>query len=270
MAGRRVEGEPRIPRQAPFKRYGMRTLIVDDDPLARQRLRTLLGEEADLEIVAECDGGEEAVSAIRALDPELVFLDVQMPDMDGFDVVAKIGSDRAPAIVFATAFDEFALRAFDANAIDYLLKPVSRERLKSTLVRLRGRAPGPAAELPLPDLVASLGERGQPRERIAVRSGTRFVIIRTDEITWVEAANNYVRLHTDKQTHLYRASMAEAEAMLDPRKFLRIHRSIIINVDKVKTIEPWGLNEHLIVLADGTELTSSRRYRKQIRAAFGC
>jgi two-component system LytT family response regulator len=252
----------------------IRTLVVDDEALSRERLTTLLAQEPDVEVVGECAGGRDAVERIRELRPDLVFLDVQMPEVDGFQVVAQLDPENAPAVVFATAYDEFALRAFDAAAADYLLKPVGPERLAVALDRVRARLPAGRTHTPLDPRVSSLLEgmatAGEHRERFAVRTGGRFVIVRADEIAWVEAADNYVRLHTATETHLFRATMAEMERMLDPRRFLRIHRSAIIAVDQVRAIEPWGLGEHQFVLADGTRLTSSRGYRKAIRSVFGC
>ncbi|HEV3051995.1 MAG TPA: LytTR family DNA-binding domain-containing protein [Longimicrobium sp.] len=252
----------------------IRTLVVDDEALSRERLATLLAREPDVQLLGECAGGRDAVTRIRELRPDLVFLDVQMPEVDGFQVVAQLDPENAPAVVFATAYDEFALRAFDAAAADYLLKPIGPERLAVTLDRVRARLPAGHAAAPLDPRVTSLLEglanAGEHRERFAVRTGGRFVIVRADEIVLVEAADNYVRLHTARETHLFRATMAEMERMLDPRRFLRIHRSAIIAVEQVRTIEPWGLGEHQFVLADGTRLTSSRAYRKAIRTVFGC
>jgi two-component system LytT family response regulator len=252
----------------------IRTLLVDDEALSRERLATLLAGEPDVELVGECAGGRDAVARIRELRPDLVFLDVQMPEVDGFQVVAQLGPHDAPAVVFATAYDEFALRAFDAAAADYLLKPIGPERLAVTLGRVRARLFPARGAAPRDAGVASLLEgmatAGEPRERFAVRTGSRYLIVRAADVAWVEAADNYVRLHTASGAHLFRATMAEMERMLDPRRFLRVHRSAIIAVDQVRAIDPWGLGEHQFVLADGTRLTSSRGYRKAIRAVFGC
>lgn len=252
----------------------IRTLVVDDEALSRERLATLLAHEPDVELVGQCAGGGEAIDRIRDLRPDLVFLDVQMPGVDGFDVVAHLDPGNAPAVVFATAYDEFALRAFDAAAADYLLKPIGPERLSVTLERVRARLHAARAPAPLDPRVSSLLEEmasaGEHRERFAVRTGGRYVIVRAADIAWIEAADNYVRLHTATDTHLFRATMAEMERMLDPRRFLRIHRSAIIAVEQVRAIDPWGLGEHQFVLHDGSRLTSSRGYRKAIRSVFGC
>jgi two-component system LytT family response regulator len=250
----------------------IRTLIVDDEALSRERLRTLLDREADVEIIGECAGGAQAIEMIRRLQPDLVFLDVQMPDVDGFGVLAEIGPENCPAVVFATSYDQFALRAFEANAVDYLLKPVSPERLRQTLKRAGARARGPAGERfqsSIPELIEGPGEAGY-RERLAVRAGNRFQIVRTGDLVWIEAADNYVRLRTGTGESLYRATMAEMTKVLDPARFIRIHRSVIISVDAVRFIEPWGLGEYQFVLSDGRKLASSRKYRDPIRIAFDC
>ena len=250
----------------------LRALIVDDEALARERLATLLAAHPDVRVVGECAGADEAVDAIAAEAPDLVFLDVQMPGGGGFGVVAEVGPERMPAVVFATAYDEFALRAFDANAVDYLLKPIGEERLGEALRRVRGRLSAPGPRLG-PGVLAALEKLGAPaayRDRFAVRAGERFHIVRAADVTWIEAADNYVRLHGPGGAHLLRATLREVEAMLDPRRFLRIHRSIIVNVDRVQSLSPWGLGEYLFELSDGKKLSSSRRYRAAVRDAFGC
>jgi two-component system LytT family response regulator len=250
----------------------IRTLIVDDEALARERLRSLLSREDEVELVGECAGGAEAVQEIQRLQPDLVFLDIQMPEVDGFDVVAQVGPENCPAIVFATAYDEFALRAFETSAIDYLLKPVSADRLRKTLARANARALGPPGErfgVSIPALVDVPG-RGGWRDRLSVRVGSRFEIVRTEDLLWVEAADNYVRLHTRKGSYLYRATMSEIGTLLEPARFLRIHRSHIVNVNVVRFIDPWGIGEYQFVLEDGSKLNSSRRYRQAIREVFDC
>jgi two-component system LytT family response regulator len=248
----------------------IRTLIVDDEALARERLRLLLAEEDDVVIVGESASGASAIEDIERFVPDLVFLDIQMPGVDGFDVVAQIDPANCPAIVFATAHDEYALRAFEANAVDYLLKPIGADRLHATLQRAKKRAARPRGErfeASLPALVDAPGSNGW-RDRLPVRVGNRYEIVRADDLLWIEAADNYVRLHTRKGSYLYRATMSEITAALNPARFLRIHRSIIISVDAVKYIDRWGLGEHQFVLEDGTKLVSSRRYRQAIREVF--
>jgi two-component system LytT family response regulator len=232
----------------------------------------LLAEEDDVELVGECSGGAEALDAIRRLRPDLLILDVQMPDIDGLNLVAQLEPEECPAIVFATANEEYALKAFEANSVDYLLKPIGIDRLRTTLNRAKVRAQQPRGkrfEASVQWLVDAPSRAG-PRERLAVRVGSRYEVVRTGDILWVEAADNYVRLHSQSGSWRYRASMAEMEGMLDAARFLRIHRSIIVNVDQVKFIEPWGVGEHVLVLSDKTKLTSSRRYRQAIREVFDC
>ena len=248
----------------------LRTLIVDDEALARERLATLLRPHADVRVVGECASGDEAVDAIVADPPDLVFLDVQMPGRGGFDVVAGVGPERMPATVFATAYDEFALRAFDANAVDYLLKPIGAERLGETLRRVRGRLSGPGPAPGLAAVLERLDAAAGYRDRFAVRAGERFHLVRAADVVWVEAADNYVRLHAPGGPHLLRETLRDVERMLDPRRFLRIHRSIVVNVDRVQSLSPWGMGEYLFEMADGSKLSSSRRYRGAIRDALGC
>lgn len=251
----------------------IRTLIVDDEALGRERLRTLLAALPGVAVVGECCDGAEAIAGIRRLDPDLVFLDVQMPGIDGFQVLAEIGIAGAPAVVFATAYDEFALRAFDANAVDYLLKPIGQARLSAAVERVRERLRGTRGRPPDPRLEAlleGLDAAGGFRDRIAVRVGERFRVVRTEEVLYFEAAGNYVRIHAPSEKLLLRATMAELERTLDPRRFLRIHRSSIVNADQVVMIDPWGIGEHLLTLRDGSRVRSSRRYRGAVRAAFGC
>ncbi|WP_414682927.1 LytR/AlgR family response regulator transcription factor [Longimicrobium sp.] len=252
----------------------MRTLIVDDEVLARLRVRTLLAAHGDVQVVGEAENGAAAIEMIAAVRPDLVMLDVQMPGVDGFGVVSALGAGDMPAVVFVTAFDEFAVHAFEANAVDYLMKPVSAERLAVALDRVRARL----ARAPDPDLdpdpaLLNLMRDVRPgrawRDRFAVRTGEVFAVVRADEVAWMEAADNYVRLHTRRGTFLVRARMADMEEEVDPRLFLRVHRSTILAVDRVQRIEPWGAGEYQFVLDDGTRLTSTRPYRDRIRAAFG-
>lgn len=253
----------------------IRVLVADDEELARERIGALVAAEPGFRVVGECADGEAAVEAILRLGPDLVLLDVQMPGLDGLGVVREVGPARMPAVVFVTAYDQFALQAFDACAVDYVLKPIGPERFRTALGRARERveARAPAAGALPPEFVRWL-EEAQPgaryRERLTVRSGNRFRVVRVEEVRWMEAADNYVRLHAGKEQHLLRATMAEVEGMLDPRRFVRVHRSAIVNVDRVTTIEPWGQGEFLLVLDDATRITSSRGYRERIRTVFGC
>jgi two-component system LytT family response regulator len=249
----------------------MRALIVDDEPLARERIRTLLGREADIEIVGECGDGAAAVDAIDALQPDIVFLDVQMPGMTGFEVVSTVGPENMPLVIFVTAYDEFALRAFEAHAIDYLVKPFAPERLHAATERARtqllGRTRG-ALESNLRALITT----AQPAEyldRFMVKRGPRFVFVRASDVLWIEAADNYVKLHTAKRFEMLRATLNALEAKLDPRRFVRVHRGAIVNIDFLEGMEPWGQGEYLLSLAGGVQITSSRTYRNRIRQALG-
>ena len=231
----------------------LRVLIVDDEELARQRLRRLLRPEADLEVVGECSGGREAIAAIGELAPDLVFLDVQMPEVDGFDVLQALGG-AGPQVVFVTAYDDHAIRAFDVDAVDYLVKPVAPERLRRAVVRARaGRRPPP-------------GSPQAPAERILVKEEGRMFFVPAADIDWVEACGNYVKLHIGARTHLVRETMNSLEARLDARRFGRIHRSTIVNLDRIGEMTLWFSGDYLVRLADGTELKLSRWYRERLEA----
>ena len=246
----------------------IRTLIVDDEPLARERLVSLLATEADIEIVGTCRDGEEAVTSIVDLTPDLVYLDVQMPQMDGFEVIEAVGFERMPLVIFVTAYDQHALRAFQVRALDYLLKPFDRERFTDALQRARKQIErnetGDIGRRLLA-LVKDL-RRDQPRaERLVVKSGGRLFFLRADEIDWVEAAGNYVRLHVGTTAHLLRETMNAIEGRLDPEKFFRIHRSRIVNMERIQELQPWLNGEYSVLLRTGTRLTLSRGYREKLQ-----
>lgn len=246
----------------------IRVLIVDDEPLAREGVRLHLEHHSDVEIIGECGSGEEAVDRIEADRPDLVFLDVQMPGLDGFGVLEAIGVDEMPAVVFITAYDQFALRAFEAHALDYLLKPFEAERFDKALDRvrtqLRGRETGVVGDR-LRRLVATLGSKERYLERMIARTNGKILILRVDDVDWVEAAANYVRVHIGSKQYLVRETMTNLEARLDPDKFLRIHRSVIVRKDRIKELEPLFQGDYSIILVDGTRLTSSRGYRDRIQ-----
>ncbi len=239
----------------------IRTLVVDDEPVARARMRSLLQDEPDIEIVGECDSGPDALSQIQSASPDLVFLDIQMPQMDGLQLSRALG-DRMPAVVFVTAYDEYALRAFEVHALDYVLKPFSAERFKSALTHARQqlnkrRTAGVPAAPP------------ERRDRLVIKSSGRIYFVRTQEIDWCEAAGNYVRLHVGAQTHLVRGTMGYIESQLDPRQFVRVHRSTIVNVDRIQELRSSFNGEYLITLHDKTRLTLSRGYRDGLQARLG-
>jgi two-component system, LytTR family, response regulator len=249
----------------------LRALIVDDEPLARDRIRMLL-EQEEVEILDECGDGEAAVVAIETLRPDLVFLDVQMPELDGFGVVEAVAQEHMPAVIFVTAYDQFALRAFEAHALDYLLKPFDQERFRKALQRARAtieKKRDGQIDQRIRDLLSGLRPRSEYLERIVVRTGSRILFLRVDEIDWMDAEGNYIRLHVGKKSHLVRETMAAMEAKLDPDRFLRIHRSTIVNIDRIKELESMFQGEYVVILADGTKLTSSRGYRDRLRDLLG-
>jgi two-component system LytT family response regulator len=250
----------------------IKVLVADDEPLARERLSGLLSQEPDIEVVGQARDGEEAVTAIHDDSPDLVFLDVQMPQMSGFDVIEAVGSDKMPLVIFVTAYDQHALKAFQVRALDYLLKPFDRERFKDALGRARKqleRDENGDLGRRLLALVKDL-RRDQPKsDRLVVKSGGRLFFLRTDEIDWVEAAGNYVRLHVGPGSHLLRETMNAIEGRLDPEKFFRIHRSRIVNMERIQELQPWLNGEYAVLLRTGTRLTLSRGYREKLQDRLG-
>jgi two-component system, LytTR family, response regulator len=252
----------------------VRTLIVDDEPLARERIRHLLEGEADIEVLGECEDGVTALAAIRDQDPDLVFLDVQMPELDGFEVLAQLDPARLPAIIFVTAHDQFALRAFEVHALDYLLKPFDLERFQGALTRARQWLDRRKQETVDTRLAALLTELRNPatgklQDRIAVKAAGRVILVKTEEIDWVEAADNYVNLHVGSAAHLLRETMNSFEQRLPPDRFLRISRSTIVNLDRVRELQPLFHGEYAVILADGTRLSLSRGYRDRLSVLLG-
>jgi len=251
----------------------IRILIVDDEPLARERMRLLLGTEADVEVIGEAADGVEAVEAILAQAPDLVFLDVHMPKLDGFEVIQTVGADRMPPVVFVTAYDQHALRAFEVQALDYLLKPFDGERFQGTLRRVRRQIDSQeTGDLgrKLLALVRDLKpDRPQKSERLVVKSGGRLFFLRAEEIDWIEAAGNYVRLHVGTEAHLLRETMNSIESRLNPEVFFRIHRSHIVNIERIKELQPWFNGEYVVILRNGTRLTLSRGYREKLQERLG-
>jgi two-component system LytT family response regulator len=248
----------------------IRALVVDDEPMARDRVLSLLQQEEDVEVVGECSDGTQAVAAIQSQSPDLVFLDVQMPGHDAFEVIQAVGSDRMPPVIFVTAYDEYALTAFEVHALDYLLKPFGRDRFQRTLQHARAsldrRRAGDLGKRLLA-LVNDIKTDPEPTriDRLVVKSGGRVFFLRTDEIDWIEAAGNYVRLHLGEEAHLFRETMNRMESRLDPRHFVRIHRSRIVNTERVKELQPWFNGEHVVVLENGARLTLSRGYREKLQ-----
>jgi two-component system, LytTR family, response regulator len=246
----------------------LRVLVVDDEPLARQRIVELLAAEADLELVAEARAGAEAVRLIRTLGPDLVFLDVQLPGGDGFDVLGAAGPDL-PAVIFVTAYDHYAIRAFEHAAVDYLLKPVVEARFRAAVRRAVERARS-ADVSQLSDQLRDLLSRlvAPVTERLPVWSAGRVVFVDVDDIDWIDAADEHVRLHVSGTTHVTRDTMRNMETRL-PAGFVRIHRSVIVNTARIREVQPWFKGDWVVILSDGTRLTSGRTYRHSVRALLG-
>jgi two-component system, LytTR family, response regulator len=250
----------------------IRAVIVDDEPLARRRIRSMLAGADDVEVIAECANGREAIEAIEESPPDLLFLDIQMPELDGFDVLQAIGVGQVPAVIFVTAYDQFALRAFETHALDYLMKPFDDERFEAALQRARGRIreqQGGDLDSRLRALLDEVRVDRGYLQRLVVPSGHRSVFIRTEQVDWIEAERNYIRLHVGGQTYLLRENMSRIEAALDPAMFCRIHRSTIVNIDRIQAVESLLRGEYLVLLHDGTRLTSSRSYRRNLHAVMG-
>jgi two-component system LytT family response regulator len=264
----------------------IRALVVDDELLARELLLVMLGADPEIEVIAECRNGKEAVEAIRQKSPDVVFLDIQMPEMDGFQVIEKVGAKLMPVTVFVTAFDKHALRAFEAHALDYLLKPFDHDRFESALQRakttVRQQRLGEMSEsllAVLQDIKLKPGEstsktddttpertaNKEPIDRVVIKSGGRIYFLKTEEIDWVEGAGDYLSLHSGDKTHLIRETMGDFHAKLDPRKFLRIHRSTIVNIERIKDFQPLFKGEYIITLTSGKRLKSSRGYRHELQ-----
>ena len=234
----------------------IRTLIVDDEPLARERIRSLLAQEPDIEVVEECGEGNEAVKAVRKFGPDLMFLDVQMPGMNGFEVLANLDGVRIPLVIFVTAYDQHALKAFEVHALDYLLKPFKQARFRETVQRARDalvtretsgrRAPVSPAHL----------------TRLLVRTGDRVLLVKSDSIDYIESAGNYVVLHAGKDNHVLRETLSALEQRLNPKQFLRISRSTLVNLDRIKELQPLFKGEHAILLLNGKQLTMTRGFRE--------
>lgn len=262
----------------------IKVVIVDDEPLALRGLKLRLAEFPEIEIVAEATNGREAVKEIRALNPDLVFLDIQMPGLDGFGVVRALIGAPAPLFVFVTAYDKYAIDAFEANALDYLVKPVEEERLKDAVHRAREALKLRAAvsrESRLVELLASLSDDDRDRikeliadpawtskdryaQRLSFKDGTKVVVLAADEIDWIDAAGDYMCIHAGGKTHIIRETMKTLQQRLDPTRFQRVHRSAIVNVGKVKELHPHSNGEYFLILDGGAELKLSRSYKEVI------
>jgi two-component system LytT family response regulator len=250
----------------------VRTLIVEDEPLCRQRLRSLLEADPDVTVVGECADGAEAAATLKEGACDLVFLDIQMPTLNGLDVVKEVGPEAMPAFIFVTAHRQFALDAFDVHALDYLLKPFDRQRFEKALAlakeRLRKGAKAEASEQLL--ALRHEGQAGRgPLDRVLIKTPGRLYFVKTDDIDWIEAAGNYLRLHTGEDTHLVRETMTNLERRLDPARFVRIHRSTIVNVERIREFQTLFHGDYVVILQDETELTMSRTYRPNLADLLG-
>lgn len=245
----------------------IRAVIVDDEPLARKRIHDLLCEDRDVEVVAECGSGAAAMDVLEHQKPDLLFLDVQMPEVDGFELL-EAAEGSVPAVIFVTAYDKYALRAFDAQAVDYLLKPFNESRFQQALQRAKekiGKGSGGQMNADLMSLLKDVQAGRKSTDRLVIKSGGRVLFLKAAEIDYVEAAGNYLNLYVGKDTHLIRETMQSLEARLDPAHFLRIHRSTIVNLERIKELQPWFGGEYVVVLRDGRKLTLSRTYRARVQ-----
>ena len=254
----------------------IKTLIIDDEPLARRNIRLLLEKDPQIEILEECRNGREAVKAINAHSPDLIFLDIQMPEMDGFDVLERVGPEHIHAIIFVTAFDQYALKAFDVHALDYLLKPFDDERFAHALDRAKTQIEAREIDRLSKRLLALLEERESERKgarqqsnyltRLMIKVAGRVTLLKVEEIDFIEADGNYAKLHAGRKAHLLREKMNDLEGRLDPGKFVRIHRSAIVNLDRIKEMHPHFNGDYIVVLEDGRQLRLSRTRRENLEA----
>ncbi len=250
----------------------IRTLITDDEPLARDRIKRYLRDENDIAVIGECGNGADAVAFIKKERPDLVFLDIQMPEKTGFDVVRTLKPNELPTIIFVTAYDQYALQAFEVHAIDYLLKPFTRDRIKRAVERARQhveiRQRSDASDDRIAALIAGLRSERKYLERLMVKTNGRVVFVKTKDIYWIEASGNYLKLHVGRESHMIRETMSSVEAKLDPERFLRIHRSAVVNLDRIKELHPMFSGDHAVILHNGTELTLSRNFRDRFNELF--
>jgi two-component system LytT family response regulator len=248
-------------------------LIVDDEPLARKFVRRMLENHSAVEIVGECSNGKEAAAAIREKKPDLVFLDVQMPEMDGFTTLETLSAESLPQIVFVTAYEQYAIRAFEIHALDYLLKPFDQPRFDKAMTRVYEKNVDREQANTERKQIAALLENVSPKspylERLVVKTGGRIIFLKTSEIDWIQADDKYAHLHAGSKSHLVRQTLGTLEAQLDPRKFVRIHRSAIVNVEHIQELQPMFAGEHTVVLENGTKLTLSRSYKNKLFEILG-
>lgn len=249
----------------------IRVLLVDDESLAREMLREMLQDDPQVTIVGESCNGHEALEAIRTHSPDLIFLDVQMPELGGFELLESLGKD-SPRVIFVTAYDQYAVRAFEVHALDYLLKPFDKERFDISWQRARAqilRDCDGGTDQRILALLEEMKAGNKYLERLVIKASGRIYFLETSEIDWIEAEGNYVSVHSAKKSHLLRETISSLEAQLDPKKFLRIHRSSIVRIDRIQELQPWFHGEYRIILQNGTQLTLSRNYRDKLQEALG-
>lgn len=250
----------------------IRAVIVDDEPLGRTVIREMLRREPEFAIVGECANGHEAIAAINTERPDLVFLDVQMPEVDGFDVLSALDADQLPLVIFVTAYDQYAVNAFEVHAVDYLLKPFDRERFGKALQRAKDQLQREQTSDVGQRILALLEEqRAKPKylERLVIKTNGRIFFLKTEEIDWISAEGNYVNLHVKKDRYLLRETISHLETQLDPQRFARIHRSQIVNLDRIRELRHWSHGEYQIILHSGEELMLSRSYREKLHDQLG-
>ena len=250
----------------------IRALVVDDEPLARAMIREMLESDSEVEIVGECTNGREAVEAIKASAPDIVFLDIQMPEIGGFEVLESLDPSAHPYVIFVTAYDQYAVRAFEVHALDYLLKPFDRERFEGAWQRAKSQIKLDRTSRRDQDIIALLEElKAGPRylERLVIKNGGRVFFLHVQDVHCIEAEGNYVRVYDNQKGYLLRETISSLEEQLDPKQFLRIHRSAIVKIDRIKEMQPWFHGEYRIIMENGKQLALSRNYRANLQEAVG-
>lgn len=250
----------------------IRTLIVDDEALARERIRNMLATDPQIQIIGECANGQDAIETIQLNSPDLVFLDVEMPGTDGFAVLEALPPDSIPTTIFVTAYDQYAVRAFEVYALDYLLKPFDQERFDKALKRAKAQVSNHRSDTFNERILSALEEiktRPVHLERLVIKMNGHVFFIKAEEIDWLEAEGNYVRLHAGKESYLLRDTITALESQLDPKRFIRVHRSAIVNIDRITELQPWFHGEYRIILSEGVQLTLSRTYREKLHDLLG-
>jgi two-component system, LytTR family, response regulator len=247
-------------------------LIVDDEPLAREGIKQLLKEESDISVVGECGDGFAAIELMKQCSPDLIFLDIEMPEMDGFEILQALPSGHKPAVIFVTAFNQYAVEAFTANALDYLLKPINPERFRIAIDRARSNLRLHATteiNEKFYNLIKMLKAKEEPSKRLLIKTSKRIFFVEMKEIDWIEAAGDYVWVHTRGEKYIIRETMNDMEHNLDPSSFIRIHRSTIVNIERIKEFQPHFRGDYLVILHNGTKLTLGRTYREKVLTSIG-